>query len=416
MYILMDLSSTMVQRLFSLRRFAGALISRMQSLTDEFQIGFGSFVDKRVPPFAERFSPQFPCAAENPTLGFTPENCEPIYGFRHRLNLTTNASEFQDVLDRAITSASADVPEAILDGVMQVALCENEVGWRPRGESRRIIVAISDDDYHYALDGKLGGIVNPPDRFCHLEFDSTTGDYMYNYDTRQDYPSTAFIADILNERRIIPIFAIPPLKQSTYFSLRDTIRSAFIGNLADDEDDLLSEIERQYRILSATVVPVVTGVENLPTINITVLPVNECAPFGTLRNDSLDVCQDVIAPDNVTYTVTVETSSDICREGPVNVNALVQFIGFGDVELSIMFQCDCSCAPPAVNSAECNGSGTLECSSCQCNPGYGAPQCTCPLSMGAVQDRCRTGLQECNGVGTCVCGQCICDRVSVPRA
>lgn len=77
-----------------------------------------------------------------------------------------------------------------------------------------------------------------------------------------------------------------------------------------------------------------------------------------------------------------------------------------------MFQCDCSCAPPAVNSAECNGSGTLECSSCQCNPGYGAPQCTCPLSMGAVQDRCRTGLQECNGVGTCVCGQCICDRVS----
>ena len=71
---------------------------------------------------------------------------------------------------------------------------------------------------------------------------------MYNYDTRQDYPSTAFIADILNERRIIPIFAIPPLKQSTYFNLRDTIRSAFIGNLADDEGDLLSEIERQYRV------------------------------------------------------------------------------------------------------------------------------------------------------------------------
>ena len=100
----------------------------------------------------------------------------------------------------------------------------------------------------HSLLSQLGGIVNPPDRFCHLEFDSTTGDYMYNYDTRQDYPSTAFIADILNERRIIPIFAIPPLKQSTYFNLRDTIRSAFIGNLADDEDDLLSEIERQYRV------------------------------------------------------------------------------------------------------------------------------------------------------------------------
>ena len=78
---------------------------------------------------------------------------------------------------------------------------------------------------------------------------------MYNYDTRQDYPSTAFIADILNERRIIPIFAIPPLKQSTYFNLRDTIRSAFIGNLADDEDDLLSEIERQYRVGCSETLP-----------------------------------------------------------------------------------------------------------------------------------------------------------------
>ena len=66
------------------------------------------------------------------------------------------------------------------------------------------------------------------------------------------------------------------------------------------------------------------------------------------------MCQDVIAPDNVTYTVTVEASSDICREGSANVEALVQFIGFGDVELNIMFQCDCGCVPPvSVCVCEC---------------------------------------------------------------
>ena len=34
-------------------------------------------------------------------------------------------------------------------------LLQDEVGWSPRGQSRRLIVVITDGDYHYALDGKV---------------------------------------------------------------------------------------------------------------------------------------------------------------------------------------------------------------------------------------------------------------------
>ena len=36
------------------------------------------------------------------------------------------------------------------------------MGWRPQGESRRLIFAVTDGDYHYALDGKVsrGKVVN----------------------------------------------------------------------------------------------------------------------------------------------------------------------------------------------------------------------------------------------------------------
>ena len=29
------------------------------------------------------------------------------------------------------------------------------MGWRPQGQSRRLIFALTDGDYHYALDGKV---------------------------------------------------------------------------------------------------------------------------------------------------------------------------------------------------------------------------------------------------------------------
>ena len=81
-------------------------------------------------------------------------------------------------MNQSLLSASADVPESILDAIMQISVCEvhtcrsecyvmvckghimllcqqEQVGWRPQGESRRLIFAVTDGDYHYAFDGKV---------------------------------------------------------------------------------------------------------------------------------------------------------------------------------------------------------------------------------------------------------------------
>ena len=75
-----------------------------------------------------------------------------------------------------------------MDAIAQAMLCEELIGWstdnlKPR---TRIIVFISDQESHYALDGLLGGITEIfDDNHCHSDRSS-------GYDKMQnefDYPS-----------------------------------------------------------------------------------------------------------------------------------------------------------------------------------------------------------------------------------
>ena len=104
--------------------------------------------------------------------GLNRSTCDSTYAFRHRLDFTDNASAFATQVKQSLVSASPDAPESILDAIMQIAVCEvghmilldyhvsvmwpqEQVGWRPQGQSRRLIFALTDGDYHYALDGKV---------------------------------------------------------------------------------------------------------------------------------------------------------------------------------------------------------------------------------------------------------------------
>ena len=48
---------------------------------------------------------------------------------------------------------------------------QERVGWRDSSLARRLVLAITDDEYHYALDGKVAAIVNRHDGGCHLDED-----------------------------------------------------------------------------------------------------------------------------------------------------------------------------------------------------------------------------------------------------
>ncbi|NWH80291.1 ITB7 protein, partial [Piaya cayana] len=89
-----------------------------------------------------------------------PEPCAPPAAFRHVLSLTADAQEFSEHVSRQRVSGNLDAAEGGFDAIMQVALCQERIGWRP---GTRLLVFASDDTFHTAGDGKLGGVVLPSD-------------------------------------------------------------------------------------------------------------------------------------------------------------------------------------------------------------------------------------------------------------
>lgn len=53
LYFLMDLSHSMLDDKEKLSHLGRILATKMQSITKNFRLGFGSFVDKNVPPFVQ---------------------------------------------------------------------------------------------------------------------------------------------------------------------------------------------------------------------------------------------------------------------------------------------------------------------------------------------------------------------------
>ena len=54
-------------------------------------------------------------------------------------------------------SGNLDAPEGGFDAIMQAIVCKDRIGWRDK--ARKLLVFSTDAGFHYAGDGKLGGIV-----------------------------------------------------------------------------------------------------------------------------------------------------------------------------------------------------------------------------------------------------------------
>ena len=64
-------------------------------------------------------------------------------------------------------------------------------------QARKLLVFSTDAGFHYAGDGKLGGIVKPNDGVCHMDSKGT-----YTHSNLQDYPSVSHINHKGRLRRI----------------------------------------------------------------------------------------------------------------------------------------------------------------------------------------------------------------------
>jgi len=234
-YFLMDNSASLISDLETVTTLATELTSTLASLTSDWRVGFGSFVDKPTLPWAlssyRRMS--------DPGCINNRATCQNPYSFRQHVPLTTNVDRFSEALFSINVSTNNDNPEGGLDALLQVAACPEIIGWR--NNSVHMVVFLTDAGYHIAGDGKLGGIVRPNDGRCHMELNSD-GSYEYTLGTVYDYPSIYQLSNALTQQAIITLFAVSQSVLTTYEVICTCLHrvSASLGRYMDPSQSLTS--------------------------------------------------------------------------------------------------------------------------------------------------------------------------------
>lgn len=121
LYYLMDMTWSMRDDKDTLSHVGTDLTKTLHNLTENYNLGFGTFVDKPAMPFAAMGKEK-----ENP-CAFNGEECEKTYGFKHRLSLSRNITEFIQNVNESSTSGNLDNLEGGLDALMQLLVCEDKV-------------------------------------------------------------------------------------------------------------------------------------------------------------------------------------------------------------------------------------------------------------------------------------------------
>lgn len=395
LYYLMDLSKSMSDDKAKLAELGNLLASSMQSITSNFRLGFGSFVDKVAMPYVNTLPEKLkaPC----------PE-CAAPYGFRNHMPLTLDTSGFTREVAASQISGNLDAPEGGLDAVMQAIVCQQEVNWRSK--SRKMLVYTTDASFHYAGDGKLAGIVTPNDGKCHLD---STG--MYTESTEQDYPSISQINQKAQEHHVNIIFAATDNQVQIYEKLKPLIEGSYAGRLDNDSSNIVELINKVYHELTSEI-----ELKDNATSPVSMTYHSSCT--GDKRNET-NICRGLKVGSSINFDITLEVNSCPKRPSDYNQTIKVYPVGLNEalyIDLEII--CECDCEKPwniEEHSPKCGGHGSLVCGVCVCDPFRYGKHCECDLkNSDPVKDLqgCIKGndTRVCSGRGSCICGECKCNK------
>ncbi|XP_075409046.1 integrin beta-7 isoform X3 [Tenrec ecaudatus] len=346
LYYLMDLSYSMKDDLEHVRQLGHDLLLRLQEVTHSVRIGFGSFVDKTVLPFVSTVPSKLrhPCPTRL-------EPCQPPFSFHHVLPLTSEAKVFEREVGLQNVSGNLDSPEGGFDALLQAAVCQEQIGWR---NVSRLLVFTSDDIFHTAGDGKLGGIFRPSDGRCHLDSNG-----LYSRSTEFDYPSVGQVAQALSAANIQPIFAVTSATLPVYQELSKLIPKSTVGELSENSSNVLQLIMDAYNSLSSTVT--LKHVSPLPGVNISYM--SQCG--GPQQGEAGDQgqCDNVRINQTVDFWVTLQTTH--CFEKPQFLK--LRALGFSEeLTVELVTLCDCNCSDVQPQAPHCSdGQGRLQCGVCR---------------------------------------------------
>uniref|UniRef100_A0A3B5MTE6 Integrin beta n=1 Tax=Xiphophorus couchianus TaxID=32473 RepID=A0A3B5MTE6_9TELE len=432
LYYLVDVSASMQENLdhVGLADLGVALSLRMTQHTSDLWLGFGSFVDKPVSPFMS----VHPSKIDNPCSDYH-IRCRPAHGFHHVLSMTGNISEFTRVMKRQRISANVDTPEGGLDAMLQAAVCQvNDALSHP---SDRLLLLMTDQPSHLALDSKLAGIVTPHDGRCHLDNNVYTGS------TKMDHPSLGLLSDKLLENHIYPIFAVEKMQYQWYEVINESIPftlsvedkavsrywvsvSPLCPRGSTAKDQSCSGVQpgqtvntKKQAIIVMLVHPV--GYNESTVISIRSKCQCKCGPTGHCDGNDQSPCRGshhgVSQEQRPDHGHMKDSSSDPnrnCKADGSNVNCsgrgvcecgkcVCEQSRLGTVYGKYCEMDDFSC--PYEKGQLCGGRGVCVSGDCVCEVGWTGDSCSCPTSKTSCQSA--DGLL-CSGCGECVCGKCVC--------
>ncbi|XP_039179690.1 integrin beta-5 isoform X2 [Crotalus tigris] len=403
LYYLMDLSLSMKDDLDTIRNLGTKLAEEMGKLTSNFRLGFGSFVDKNISPFSYT-APRY---QNNPCTGYKLfPNCVPSFGFRHLLSLTDEIDRFNEEVQKQKVSRNRDAPEGGLDAILQAAVCEKEIGWRK--EASHLLVFTTDDVPHIALDGKLGGLVQPHDGLCHLNEANE-----YTASNQLDYPSLALLGEKLAENNIHVIFAVTKNHYMLYKNLTALIPGTTVEILYQDSRNIIQLIVKAYNSIRSKVELTVRDSPNDINLAFTATCQDGSSYPGVRK------CGDLQIGDTVSFEIAVEAWT--CPAENISHTFTIKPDWFRDtVEVTVSYNCTCGCTKQIDhNSSKCSGNGTHVCGLCDCNPGHVGAKCECEEgdSGATYHNMCREaeGKRICSGRGECSCHRCVCYKSEFGR-
>ncbi|CAL8304419.1 unnamed protein product [Lota lota] len=397
LYILMDFSNSMSDDLDNLKRMGTELSTLVKSLSDDYTIGFGKFVDKVVEPQTD----MRPAKLKQPW-----PNSDPPFSFQNVIPLTSDAEFFDRELQKERISGNLDAPEGGFDAILQATVCGKQIGWR--NHSTHLLVFSTESAFHYENDGAnvLAGILPRNDGRCYLDAKGK-----YTHDTQQDYPSVPTLVRLLGEHNIIPIFAVTSHSYDYYEKLQTYFPIAEIGLLQEDSSNILTLLDKAFKSIRSKMS---IRAENLPqAFKAEFLSASgQAAEYGAFKVQpgqiekfkvrlqaqkmvkEQHVCQ--MKPDDKAGTMKVKPST-FSKALTIQAELLCP-------------SCPCE-TTPSLKSARCNAHGDLVCGKCQCNDGWLGAFCNCSVSQSSLEAASclKPGDQEpCSGRGDCLCGACVC--------
>ncbi|XP_061839205.1 integrin beta-8 isoform X1 [Nerophis lumbriciformis] len=392
LYYLVDVSASMQENLDHLKTVGVALSLRMTEHSSDLWLGFGSFVDKPVSPYIN----VHPTKINNPCSDYE-IRCRPAHGFHHVLSMSGNMSEFTRVIKRQRISGNMDTPEGGLDAMLQAAVCQRAVGWRP--EAKRLLLLMTDQPSHLALDSRLAGIVVPHDGLCHLE------DNIYTGSTRMDHPSLGQLSEKLLENHIHSIFAVEKQQYQWYQELVHLLPASYLGKIGFFQSpNLIDLVVDAYKSLLAEVsLSVSVDDQAFSRYWTSVSPI---CPNGSAANNQS--CSGVQPNQTVYFNVTIGLRSCPDHGADEDIKVMVRPVGYNEsTTVRIHSKCQCSCGPTGScrdsNRSPC--AGTLDGAGLERWPHQG-------LFMNESKWRCRADGSnvDCGGRGVCECGRCVCEH------